>query len=333
METYFSNDWNGSDVGSFIDKVGEVTSWEGKKTESQINGFVNSLSYTKKVFEGASLKMYMSPDNTFKALQYYMDGAKDRIYTEQMDIGVDFYNLSNETPLRWMKAAADRGVDARFLIKDAEARDFVDSLNTTTNIKASMMTNNGYSTMHNKGVVIDDCVWVSSVNWTMNAFINNRECGLYIAHKGVADFYAGEYMEDWDHDYDSGDTITVVPKMPTDESESISFTAKGVSGSCTWNIVMADGQTSEVTDSNILTLESADGLKRVTVVDSESNTGRFVYEGLLVVDTTNGYGGIDSPYVPDDDPEIPVTIITVAGAAGVGILGFIILVLRRILKG
>ena len=85
-----------------------------------------------------------------------------------------------------------------------------------------------------------------------------------------------------------------------------------------------------------MTLESTDGLKRVTVVDSENNTGRFVYEGLLVVDTTNGYGGIDSPYVPDDDsddPEIPVTIITVAGAAGVGILGFIILVLRRILKG
>lgn len=332
METYFSNDWNGSDVGSFTEKVGSVTAWSGKKSDTQIEDYVDSLPYTKKVYEGASLKMYMSPDNTFKALQYYMDGAKERIYTEQMDIGVDFYNLSNETPLRWMKAAADRGVDSRFLIKDTEAEDFVNELNSETNIKASMMTNNGYSTMHNKGVIIDDCVWVSSVNWTMNAFVNNRECGLYIAHKGVADFYASEYMEDWDHDYDLEDTITIAPQLPAEGTESVSFTAKGISGTCVWTVVTEDGQTTKTTDSNVLTLESSDGLKRVSVTGPDNTSGRFVFENLLVVDTTNGYGGINAPYVPDDDPEIPVKTIAIAGATGAGILGFIILMLRRILS-
>ena len=337
MDSYFSNDWSGSDVGSFTEKTGaNAADWAGKKSYSQITNYVNSLDYTKRTYSGASLKMYMSPDNTLKALQYYMDGAKERIYTEQMDIGVDFYDLDNETPLRWMKAAADRGVDARFLIKDAEADSFVDMLNSSTNVKASLMTNNGYSTMHNKGVIIDDYVWVSSVNWTMNAFENNRECGLLIAHKGVADFYLNEYMEDWDHDYDLNDTLTVSPTLPSTEGGPISFTVKGVSGACEWTVTTSSGTTDVQTDGPTLTLDSSVDLERVTVVGPDGKQGRFVFEGLLVVDTTNGAGGIgytgggDGPDEPDDELEIPV--VAAAGAAGVGILGFIILLIRRFLK-
>ena len=320
METYFSNDWNGSDVGSFIDKVGSVTAWSGKKSKTQIENYVDSLSYTKREFNDVSLKMYMSPDNTLKALQYYMESAKDRIYTEQMDIGADFYDLANETPLRWRKAAADRGVDARFLIKDTEARDFVDSLNTTTNIKASMMTNNGYSTMHNKGVIIDDCVWVSSVNWTMNAFQNNRECGLYFMDEGVTSFYLSEYMEDWNHDYKSGDTLTLTPVMPAEKGGPVTFTVNGISGSCEWKIFTKDGEESRTTDIPTLTLDSSADLRYVIVKDSNNNTGRYIFEGAIVEEDDDGF-------------DIPVTTVAVAGAAGVGILGFIILVLRRILRG
>ena len=241
MESYFSNDWEGRDVGTFEDKFGEARPWSGLKSNTAISNYVNGLSYTGHTYNNVSLKMYMSPDNTYKALQYYMATATDRIYTEQMDIGADFYNLDNETPLRWMKAAADRGVDARFLIKDTKAREFVDSLNSSTNIKAAMMTNNGYSIMHNKGVIIDDCVWVSSVNWTMNAFINNRECGLYFMDAGVTSFYLNEYMEDWDHDY-SGDSLTVTPVMPSEENGPVSFTVNGISGSCEWKIVTEAGE-------------------------------------------------------------------------------------------
>ena len=317
METYFSNDWNGSDVGSFTEKVGSVTAWSGKKSDTQIEDYVDSLPYTKREFDGVSLRMYMSPDNTLKALQYYMESAEDRIYTEQMDIGKDFYDLSNETPLRWMKAAADRGVDSRFLIKDTEAKDFVDTLNTSTNIKASMMTNNGYSTMHNKGVIIDDCVWVSSVNWTMNAFQNNRECGLYIMDEGVTSFYLGEYMEDWNHDYKSGDTLTVVPVMPSVEDGPVSFTVKGVVGGCEWKIITEDGEESRSTEGSTLSLESSANLKYVLVKDSNDNTGRFIFKGAIV---------------EDDGFDIPVKTIAIAGATGAGVLGFIILMLRRILS-
>ncbi len=82
------------------------------------------------------------------------------------------------------------------------------------------MTSNGYATMHNKGVIIDDAVWVSSVNWTENAFMNNRECGLYIMSKEVADFYAGVYNVDWEHDYDA----SAVPDAPADSKNDIAQT-------------------------------------------------------------------------------------------------------------
>lgn len=339
MESYFSNDWNGSDVGTFEEKTGNPAGeWSGKKTNEQIANYVNSLEYTKREFTNANVKMYMSPDNTLKALQYYMDGAKERIYTEQMDIGVDFYDLDNETPLRWMKAAADRGVDARFLIKDTEARDFVDELNATTNVKAALMTNNGYSTMHNKGVIIDDFVWVSSVNWTMNAFENNRECGLIIAHEGVTEFYLNEYMEDWDHDYDGDDVMTISPVMPTVNNGPVSFTVKGATGPCEWSVVTSAGTETMSTDGPTLTLDSSEDLKSVSVVTSDDKEGRFVYEGYITVDTTNGLGGIDysgtgggDPPSDSNDPILGMGTITLAGV-GAAILGFLVLILRRIFK-
>ena len=184
-----------------------------------------------------------------------------------------------------------------------------------------MMTNNGYSTMHNKGVIIDDCVWVSSVNWTMNAFTNNRECGLYFMDAGVTSFYLNEYMEDWDHDY-SGDSLTVTPVMPSEENGPVSFTVNGISGSCEWKIVTEAGEEIRTTGTPTLSLDSSEGLLYVLVKDSDSKTGRFVFAGAIVSD--------DSPD-DGDDLNVPVVAAT-AGAAGVGILGFIILLIRHFLK-
>ena len=66
-------------------------------------------------------------------------------------------------------------------------------------------------------------------------------------------------------------------------------------------------------------------------------TGALLYGGVsaehIVINRGDlWYGGINAPYVPDDDPEIPVKTIAIAGATGAGILGFIILMLRRILS-
>ncbi len=222
MKTYFDNDIGGPDIQTFAGyeaEKGAVTP-AALPTSSEVATFVSKLDYSTSTYT-CDIKMYMSPDNTFKALQYYIDKATTRVYTEQMDVGKTYLDLSNQSPLSAMVAAAKRGADARFLLSASEAEDkqLVNELNWA-GVKAANMTSNGYATMHNKGVIIDDAVWVSSVNWTENAFMNNRECGLYIMSKEVADFYAGVYNVDWEHDYDA----SAVPDAPADSKNDIAQT-------------------------------------------------------------------------------------------------------------
>ena len=199
MESYFSNDWNGKDVATLDEKLSNPVSGTKLLSMEEISTYVDALPESGSIINGARLKMYMSPDNTFKAINYYMSNAQERIYTEQMDVGKSFENPDNQSPIRFMLDAAARGVDAKFMISE-DSEELLSYLRSH-GVKAAKMSQNGYSTMHNKGVIIDDCVWISSVNWTENAFLNNRECGLYIMDERVTEFYLAEYMEDWDYNY------------------------------------------------------------------------------------------------------------------------------------
>lgn len=219
MMSYFTNDITGPDIQTFAayeSEKGAVTP-AALKTPAEVSAYVSGLDYTTSTYT-ANIKMYMSPDNTFKALQYYIDKATTRVYTEQMDVGANYLKLENKSPVSAMVDAAKRGVDARLLLSasEKEDKDFVNELNWA-GVKAANMTSNGYATMHNKGVIIDDAVWVSSVNWTENAFMNNRECGLYIMSADVANFYAGVYNVDWEHDYDP----SKIPNAPENSSDNI----------------------------------------------------------------------------------------------------------------
>ena len=203
MQTYFDNDFAGDDVIDFATyetKNGTVTA-KSLPSKSAVQKFVDDLSYSTSTYT-CDIKMYMSPDNTFKAMQYYIDNAKTRVYTEQMSVGVTYMDLSNISPVKAMVDAAKRGVDCRLLLADTDnnAKTLVSKLNDN-GVKAANMKSGDYATMHNKGVIIDDAVWVSSVNWTDNAFVNNRECGLYIMSPEVTQFFADGYQVDWEHDY------------------------------------------------------------------------------------------------------------------------------------
>ena len=217
MKTYFDNDYGGNDILTFSGyeaAKGAVTSTT-LPTHSQVVTYVNGLDYSASTYT-ADIRMYMSPDNTFRALQYYIDNATTRVYTEQMDIGESYMALTGVSPLTAMINAAQRNVDCRFLLAESTdaAKDLVGRLNGYK-VKSALMTSNNYATMHNKGVIIDDAVWLSSVNWTENAFFNNRECGLYIMSADVANFFNSAYTVDWNHDYDP-DNVNVIE--PTDSN-------------------------------------------------------------------------------------------------------------------
>ena len=160
-------------------------------------------------------------------------------------------------------------------------------------------------------MIIDDCVWVSSVNWTSNAFMNNRECGLFIMDPDVTEFYLLEYMEDWNNDYKGGYTLTVKPEHGVD---SVTLKVRDVAGECEWTIVTDAGEEKKTTAVPELVLESIEGLHYVLVESENGKVGRYVYSAPV-----------------EDDPEFPVeTVATVS--AGAVILGLILYILRKVHK-
>lgn len=327
MTSYFNNDIKGAgteaeDICTFAEYEaanGAVTPSADLPTHPEVESYVNALPQDTQTFTDVSLRMYMSPDNTFKALQYYIDNATTRVYTEQMDVGKSFENLDNLSPVSAMASAAFRGVDARLLLFADDGAEFLEKLNTTTNIKAGKMSVNSYMTMHNKGVIIDDAVWLSSVNWTENAFMNNRECGLYIMSPEVTEFFVDAYNIDWAHDYTSTDVLTVVPDFR--EDGSVTFTAKsgtGTVGVCSWSLEYDDG-TTETRDSTdgTLVVEDYTKLSSVRVTVDSNTTGRFVFS-----------------YAPpaDDRTDDPISIepeVAVAAGAGLSLFAIIVLALKK----
>ena len=161
----------------------------------------------------ASVKPVLSPDFSFEYLRYRMLGATERIYTEQMSIQYAWTDTSVQSPLSWSLTAAKNGADVRILadvtFDTAGEGNYavVSVINGTDGIQARTVSGgDGFGLMHNKGVIIDDTVWVSSINWSNAAFTSNREAAAEIHSKEVADYYAAFFLSDWgDHDM----TLTV----------------------------------------------------------------------------------------------------------------------------
>ena len=317
MDDFFTNDWNfDDDFISFDSKYPDVVA-KSLPTISDVTSYIDSLDYSTKTYSDVGTSIYMSPDNTFKALMYLIENADTRVYTEQMDIGASFETFATTSPLSAMISASNRGVDARFMITNSGNTEFISKLNTETNIKSAGMNPSGYKTMHNKGVIIDDTVWVSSVNWTENAFMNNRECGLYLQSKEITQFYLDSYMKDWDYNYKLTDSITVVP-----DSSGKTFTVSGATGTVTWTSYDVDNNIISESTGTTFTIDGTDGVNYIRVKDQADNTGRYIIPGYSAPESENKI-------------EIPEVITENAPAIGIGaaILAIIGAILAKLSKG
>jgi cardiolipin synthase len=144
-----------------------------------------------------------SPDSYLRHILPLIEGAKQRIFVEQQYIPP---SDSADELLSRIKARAEAGVDVRLIVspqfrkvgkKDnweltqeaLRAHDLEPCLRAM-NIKV-------FSHLHNKGLVVDDKVVVSSTNWSENSLIRAREAGLIIEHRDLADYFAEIFEADW----------------------------------------------------------------------------------------------------------------------------------------
>jgi hypothetical protein len=227
----------------------------------------------------------LSPDNSYSAQKYYMDNAEFRIFSEQLDLGSSFEGMNASSPVSWMVDATRRNnnFDAR-LILDASMStsktshtEEVNLINRTTNVKAMTINGgNGFTTTHNKGIIIDDTVWLGSVNWTSNSFMNNRETAVLIDSTEVTEYFVGYFLEDWGDDTQS--MRISVDKGRITSGDSVVFTVSGKTDEkYEWDIY-GDGKIIRQSNTNkIVCSDLVPGTYIMKVTDSESNSVIFEY--------------------------------------------------------
>ena len=236
-------------------------------------------------FRGCEVSPVLSPDNSYDTLKSFIDGADIRVYSEQMDLSNSYLGISNDSPVSWMVDAAYRGVDSRLILdltsdtgtKSAE----VGLINTTTNLKAAGIEGgDGFRLTHNKGVIVDDAVWVGSINWTDTSFFRNRESAVIIKSNEVSDYFASYFLKDWiknDH------TVEINVEILNIGSEFLSDFGcfeVSVSPDCKYTYewdIYGDGSLLRTSSVSKITYEGLEpGKHNLVVKVTEGETGRYV---------------------------------------------------------
>jgi len=165
----------------------------------------------------ASVKPVFSPDFSFEYLKREITNASYRVYSQQMSIQYAWTDTTSSSPISWSLTAAGNGADVRILadvtFDDVDGGSWnqmtVSLINDMDGMRARTMSGSDFTLTHNKGVIIDDTVWISSINWSNAAFMNNREVAVAVQSKDVADYFASYFLADWGYDAEVGINVSV----------------------------------------------------------------------------------------------------------------------------
>jgi len=159
--------------------------------------------------EPMTLSPMFTPDNALSIYTAWIAKANTTIdiqnpYITQFNRSLTWDQDPNPI-VRGIVAAANRGVKVRVQINEGADSDAVAPyLNAITNIEVRYMGDstssdgNWISNIHNKLLVIDSKVsLISSINFSENAFLNNRESGMVVQSATVSQYYLKFYNQDW----------------------------------------------------------------------------------------------------------------------------------------
>ena len=350
MKKMFDNDYsmNYGDVRTLDDFIRDVA----KNKEIIDPGIMTYIEPShSKTFSSYNAKVtpMVSYDTSLTAETYYMEKAAYRLYTEQQSLSSSYYDLdgsllTTKGPLKSLTDATKKeGIDVRFILsegvsssdkKDAVA--IVEAINSQTLVKSASMDK---PYLHNKGLICDDVTIVTSVNWTPTSFEKNRESGVIIHSKEVADYYAVAYERDFDRYYSGGEP-TIIMDEKTDAGKNIySFTVKAPSAAEKFHWDFGNGITRDTIVPRVaLELESGEYTVNVTITLSDettmSTTNNFV---ISESDKDGKTDESDKNENPGESSEIMDKVTELFGDYGeyvvpiiVIIIGIVVAVIRKL---
>jgi phosphatidylserine/phosphatidylglycerophosphate/cardiolipin synthase-like enzyme len=161
------------------------------------------------------MRFAISPDNSLETLTDLMASANSRLLIEEMQ--ADFEDMGQMGLIKAMEGAAGRGVRVQVLLdssldtKDGTNRRFTQSI--ATGIEARLASDDhAFTTIHNKGMISDYAVLVSSINLGSTSVGENRELGVVLFSEVLADELAEVFASDW-----SSDTVAPSISLPWQE--------------------------------------------------------------------------------------------------------------------
>ena len=146
----------------------------------------------------------LSPDTSRQILMDIIDSAKESIYIEQLYIQLQWSNGLNPVAASLVNASR-RGVDVKVILNCNPDYDNRGNLETEMYLKEHGMEvrlispyNVGLTNIHTKGMIVDNkSVLISSINWNEQSLDKNREAGVVIINRGIAEYYATVFFYDW----------------------------------------------------------------------------------------------------------------------------------------
>ncbi|MDD1746557.1 MAG: phospholipase D-like domain-containing protein [Methanomassiliicoccales archaeon] len=131
-----------------------------------------------------------------------------------------------------------------------------------------------FETLHNKGLVSDDLVLISSINWVRASFERNREVGAIIESAEVAEFFAQAFETDWVDDAIAPELMVQgSTRIKEGEMLVLNATALDNSGSAriSWDVGL-DGTIEGEGAFFVARLPPGEALIRVTALDPSNNS-------------------------------------------------------------
>ncbi|MFP4546081.1 MAG: phospholipase D-like domain-containing protein [Methanomassiliicoccales archaeon] len=197
MSGLFAHDVNLSMLDNRLWTVAEPSLMEG--VESDLDHRIERYP--------AEVGTLVSPDFSLEGVLDLLGSSEERVLVEMFYADPEWMEDSGILPA--LVSGARRGVETKMLLDSSwfsEGKGNDDLVHRLNGMgldhleAASVSTNHSFRVLHNKGMVVDDTVLISSMNWVPTAFEENREVGLLVESEEVADFFAHAFQEDWCED-------------------------------------------------------------------------------------------------------------------------------------
>lgn len=185
-------------------------------------------NYYPILYANQDVEAIFAPDAVNPVLEL-IESAQSFLYIEQFYVYRYWGSKSQGyTDNLFLEAAIDKarqGVEVKILLdsywynveKDDPTSnyytaEYVNNVSRTEglNLEARLADLSDYEKFHTKGMVIDNSVLISSINWNENSPRNNREVGVVVSGN-AAEYFADIFMQDWSFEKQAEDnTIFLV---------------------------------------------------------------------------------------------------------------------------